>query len=228
MARPDDANDVNDEKAPGWRQRAVSKSLDAARTRAEQRVQRLLDAAFELIDEKGTAEFTIQEVVDRSKQSLRGFYQYFEGKDELLFALLEESIRECLEDLRSVLESDSDSLGRLRAFTIRLHEWCEPIGTRRKRGSHNRVPISEFSLQLAVKDPDRLTSVMAPVSRMMIELLDAAVADGVVRVPDTRRAALLMQQTVMYGWLMNRLVQNPRSRVTAEDAWEFCLHGLGG
>jgi hypothetical protein len=27
---------------------------------------------------------------------------------------------------------------------------------------------------------------------------------------------------------MNRLVQSPRSRVTAEDAWEFCLHGLGG
>jgi hypothetical protein len=37
-----------------------------------------------------------------------------------------------------------------------------------------------------------------------------------------------MEQTVMYGWLMNRLVQNPRSRVTAEDAWEFCLRGLGG
>ena len=45
---------------------------------------------------------------------------------------------------------------------------------------------------------------------------------------DIQQAALLIQQTVMYGWLMNRFVQNPRSRVTAEDAWEFCLHGLGG
>jgi hypothetical protein len=32
----------------------------------------------------------------------------------------------------------------------------------------------------------------------------------------------------MYGWLMNRFVQNSKSRVTAEDAWEFCLRGLGG
>jgi hypothetical protein len=32
----------------------------------------------------------------------------------------------------------------------------------------------------------------------------------------------------MYGWLMNRLIKNSRTRVTAEDAWEFCLHGLGG
>jgi len=225
MARPDD---VQDESGPGWRQRAVSKSLSAARSRAEERVQRLLAAAFALIDEKGTTEFTIQEVVDRSKQSLRGFYQYFDGKDELLFALLEETIRESLEDLRAAVAAESDPLERLRVFTIRLHEWCEPLGTRRKRGAHNRIPISEFSLQLALKDPERLATVMRPVAGMLVTLLDAAVADGAVRVTDTQRTALLIQQTVMYGWLMNRIVQNTRARVTAEDAWAFCLHGLNG
>jgi AcrR family transcriptional regulator len=197
MARADDLQDGN---GPGWRQRAVSKSLSAARSRAEQRVQGLLDAAFAVIDERGTTEFTIQEVVDRSKQSLRGFYQYFESKDELLFALLEESIRESLEDLRSAMESESKPLDRLRAFTIRLHEWCEPLGTRRKRGAHNRVPISEFSLQLALKDPERVAAVMAPLSRMLFELLDAAVAAGSIQATDTRRTAMIVQQTVMYGW----------------------------
>jgi AcrR family transcriptional regulator len=225
MARTDD---LQDGSGAGWRHRAVSKSLHAARTRAEQRVQRLLDAAFELIDERGTAEFTIQEVVERSKQSLRGFYQYFEGKDELLFALLEESIREATADIRKAVGAESDPLERLRAFTIRLHEWCEPLGKGRKRGAHNRLPISEFSLQLAVQDPERLATVMAPISGFLIELLDAAAAAGAIHVSETRRAALLIQQTVMYGWLMNRLVQNPRARVTAEDAWEFCLHGIGG
>ena len=83
---------------PAWRARAVSRSLNTARSRAEQRVQRFLDAAFELIDEKGTTEFTIQEVIDRSKQSLRGFYQYFDGKDELLLALFEETLREAIDE----------------------------------------------------------------------------------------------------------------------------------
>src|SRR5262245_38305037 len=161
------ADQLKDGDTPGWRHRAVSKSLQAARTRAEQRVQKLLDAAFALIDERGTTQFTIQEVVDRSKQSLRGFYQYFESKDELLLALLEESIRESVKDIRSAVESESKPLARLRAFTIRLHEWCEPLGTRRKRGAHNRIPISEFSLQLALKDPDRLTAAMLPISRML-------------------------------------------------------------
>ena len=222
------ADDLHDGNTPAWRQRAVSKSLSAARSRAEQRVQRLLDAAFALIDERGTAEFTIQEVVERSKQSLRGFYQYFEGKDELLFALLEESIRESVADLGQAVESETEPLARLRAFTICLHEWCEPLGKGRKRGSHNRLPLSEFSLQLALQDPERLAAVTAPISRVLIELLDAAVAAGVIRVSDTRRAALLVQQTVMYGWLMNRFAQSPRTRVSAEDAWEFCLRGLGG
>ena len=117
---------ARDGDAKSWRQRAVSKSLKAARTRAEQRVQRLLDAAFELIDEKGTAEFTIQEVVDRSGQSLRGFYQYFEGKDELLFALLEETMREALDDLRTAVDAEADSLSRLRAYTCLLYTSPSP------------------------------------------------------------------------------------------------------
>ena len=213
---------------PGWRQRAVSRRLSAATSRAEQRVQRFLDAAFKLIDDKGTSEFTIQEVVDRSKQSLRGFYQYFDSKDELLFALLEEVILESVEDIREAVESESEPIERLRIFTIRLHEWCEPLDAPRKRGAHNRLPISEFSMQLAMKDPERVAAVMAPISRILLELLDGAVAARAIQVSDTRRTAVLIQQTVMYSWLMNRLVQNPKMRVTSEQAWEFCLHGLGG
>jgi AcrR family transcriptional regulator len=213
---------------PIWRQRAVSRSLSAARSRAEQRVQRFLDAAFGLIDEKGTTEFTIQEVVDRSKQSLRGFYQYFDGKDELLLALFEETIRESEEDIRKVVEAESDPIERLRAFTIRLHEWCEPYDAPRKRGAHNRRPTSEFSLQLAVSQPERLRVAMAPISRMLLELVQDAVAADAIKVADPQRTAALMQQTVMYSWFGNRLVQNARMRITADQTWEFCLRGLNG
>src|SRR4051812_41563991 len=176
MATTDAAEAAADTGEPGWRERAVSRSLNAARSRAEQRVQRFLDAAFELIDEKGSTEFTIQEVIDRSKQSLRGFYQYFTVKDELLLALFEETVREATDDLRLVVESASDPLERLQVFAIRLHEWCDPSDKPRKRGTHNRRPIMEFSVQLAVDHPGRVKGAMAPLSRMMRELVEAASA----------------------------------------------------
>jgi AcrR family transcriptional regulator len=219
---PDDASQ------PAWRQRAVSRSLNAAKSRAEQRVQRFLDSAFELIDEKGTTDFTIQEVLDRSKQSLRGFYQYFDGKDELLLALFEETVREASDDLAQVVASESDPFERLHVFAIRLHEWCDPSETPRKRGVHNRRPIMEFSVQLAANHADRVKTAMSPVSHMMLELLDGAKKAGAINVADTRRAAAMMQQTVMYTWFSNRLAENARMRVTPEETWEFCLHGLGG
>jgi AcrR family transcriptional regulator len=216
-----------DGSEPAWRERAVSRSLNAARSRAEQRVQRFLDAAFELIDEKGTTEFTIQEVVERSKQSLRGFYEYFAGKDELVLALFEESIREAGEDINTVVGAEHDPLERLRVFTIRLHEWCDPGETPRIRGTHNRRAISEFSMHLAANNSERIRAAIAPISHLLLELLDAAADAGAIRVADTRRATALVQQTVMNTWFGNRLVTDPKLRLTAEETWEFCLHGLG-
>jgi hypothetical protein len=63
---------------------------------------------------------------------------------------------------------------------------------------------------------------------LLHELVDAAAEAGALRVVDTRRAAALVQQTTMYSWFGNRLVENPKQRLTAEETWEFCLRGLGG
>jgi AcrR family transcriptional regulator len=217
---PDDSN------GPAWRERAVSRSLNAARSRAEVRVQRFLDAAFALIDEKGTTEFTIQEVIDRSKQSLRGFYQYFDGKDELILALFEETVGEATEDLRAVVESSGDPLDALRAFTIRLHEWCDPSEKPRRKTAHNRRPIMDFAVHLTTDHADRVKAAIAPISRMMVDLVDGANKAGAIEVDDPRRAAALVQQTVMYSWFGNRLAESTRTRLSAEATWEFCLHGL--
>ncbi len=80
---PVNENDLTaDEVEPeglSWREQAVARSLDSARLRAETRVQRFLDAATELFNSGSGKDFTVQEVVDRSGQSLRSFYQYFGG-----------------------------------------------------------------------------------------------------------------------------------------------------
>ena len=81
-------------------------------------------------------------------------------------------------------------------------------------------------MHLAANHSERVRAALAPLSRLLRELVDAAVEAGAIRVADTRRAAALVMQTVMYSWFGNRLVENPKQRLTAEQTWEFCFHGL--
>lgn len=221
-----DARPLDDEQQPEWRRRAVTRGIQAARSRATVRVQRFLDAAFELIDEKGTTDFTIQEVITHSGQSLRGFYQYFDGKDELLLALFEESVNESLADLRTVVTNESEPLARLRAFVLRLHEWCDPEDGPAGSGRNVRKPISEFTVQLTVNHADKVQAAIAPITADLIALLDAAEAAGEIHVADVRRTAALVMRAVMYSWFGNRSTRPGASRISAEEAWEFCLHGM--
>jgi AcrR family transcriptional regulator len=145
------------------------------------------------------------------EQSREGFYPNRDRKDEIVLALFEQIVRECTEEIRGAVESQSEPIERLRAFTIRLHESC---------------PTSELSLLLAIDHPERVTAAVGPIVRMLRELLDDAVAGSVIEVTDTRRAAALIGQTVIYSWLGNRLVQNPRFRITSDEAWELCLRSL--
>src|SRR4029078_9000711 len=99
---------------PAWKQRAIERSTRAAKLRAEQRVERVLDAAQAIITKKGTTDFTVQEVVDRSGQSLRSFYQHFDGKHALLLALFEDALRRTADHLRAAAAGHDDPLDRLR------------------------------------------------------------------------------------------------------------------
>ena len=115
MSSADDATAAAGSDAPVRRRDlAVARSLDSARVRSEGRVQRFLDAGFELLaSAESGRDFTVQEVVDRSGQSLRSFYQYFAGKHELLLALFDEAIRSTAERLEDQLAKERTPLERL-------------------------------------------------------------------------------------------------------------------
>src|ERR1700757_949716 len=107
---------------PSWKQRAVERSTRAAKLRAEQRVQRFLDAAQLIITEKGTTDFTVQEVVDRSRQSLRSFYQHFDGKHELLLALFEDALRRATDQIAAAATGHEDPVEALKTAVQLLFE----------------------------------------------------------------------------------------------------------
>jgi len=49
--------------------------------------ENIMNAAWELFQEKGYDETTISEIIEKSKTSRSAFYHHFHGKDELLFSV---------------------------------------------------------------------------------------------------------------------------------------------
>ncbi|MGC9542118.1 TetR/AcrR family transcriptional regulator [Streptomyces sp. UG1] len=208
---------------PAWRQRAVERSTRAAKLRAEQRVQRFLDAAQELIADKGTTDFTVQEVVERSRQSLRSFYQHFDGKHELLLALFEDALSKSAAELREKAAAGQDPLERLKIAVELLYDSCRP------REGRQSPLFTDFAIQLLVTHPDQVATAHLPLLSFFTELVEEAVEAGQAVSPKPRRTASLIMQTAMFT------AQAPSARVgahpspiTVEEVWDFCLGGITG
>ena len=203
-----------------WRQRAIDRSTQSARLRAAKRVQRFLNSAREIIAEKASTEFTVQEVVDRSKQSLRSFYQYFDGKHELLLGLFEEEIEISVTRLREQM-GDGDAIDRLRATVITLYETSRP----------NRDSVQplffEFAQRLLVDHPEEVSLAYAPIYEHVVSLVEAAADAGLLRPGRPKRLATMVMQaatvTAVRSGSESAIRSNP---ITGEEVWEFCQHAI--
>lgn len=230
---PENAQDA----APSWRELAVARSLDPARVRAEARVQRFLDAALELMADDPDKEFTVQEVVERSGQSLRSFYQYFAGKYELLLALFEESVRATAAALDEAVADETEPLARLHRFVVIYYDLCRPVakGTPAKGTPAKRtievVPapaMAEFAQQLLTAHPKEAARAYLPLVGLLEELIDAAAEAGALR-PGLRhrRIAGILLQAISFNAFSTTISGTPADEEGAEEAWALIFHGIG-
>lgn len=191
-----------------WRERAVTRSLDRARSRAEERLQRLMAAAEEIMSEGG--DVTVQEVVSRAGQSLRTFYQHFAGKHELMLALLELGCEELAAEVEARSAEHDDPVDALRAAVAALHAASRPQRSRR------RLALSQFSAQLLHTDP----AAFQAVQQRLVRLLEDLVARAAPQAPSPLRTAALVinivQGTVRRDELLAAQGLDP---LTADEAW---------
>ncbi|MGH9092071.1 MAG: TetR/AcrR family transcriptional regulator [Acidimicrobiales bacterium] len=236
MTAGDGAEETVVEEGRTLRELAVARSLDSARTRAESRVQRFMDAAMELVNSGAGRNFTVQDVVARSGQSLRSFYQYFDGKHELLLALFEESVSSTVVRLRQEAAAVDDPLERLHAFVVAYHELCRPARGDAPRGDAPggdgaMAVMAEFAWQLLTEHPREATRAFAPLVAMFRELLDGAAASGAVR-GDLRsdRTAGVVLEAIMFNAISSTIGGSSvrgDGRRTAEELWDLVFHGIG-
>ncbi len=216
-----------------WREQAVARSLDSARARAESRVQRFLDAATELMNENPGKDFTVQEVVERSGQSLRSFYQYFGGKHELLLALFEELIRSSAEHLQRKVEGVDDPLERLHVFIIEHYRMARPSLKGAKVSTAKGAPVTpmmvDFAQRLLTDRPAEAAQAFAPMVALFNQLLDEAAEAGAIR-SGLRNSFLsgTMLEAVMFNAFSTTIagVSVRKDQDPAEELWDLFLHGV--
>jgi AcrR family transcriptional regulator len=230
VAKDQTAPDLALDQGLSRRELAIARSLDSARSRAENRVQRFLDAALELINNGSTKEFTVQEVVGRSGQSLRSFYQYFDGKYELLLALFEESVRNTAQLLRGNLDGETDDLERLHRFVTGYFGLC----VARSEPSPDNRPVApvmaDFAQQLLTAHPREAARAFLPLVSLFREVLEQAVAAGVVRPELTGETVIgVMLEAIMFNPFATTIV-GAESRTDdaerGEQLWKLLLFGL--
>ena len=207
---------------PAWKERAVARSTRAAKLRAEQRVERFLDTAQAIITEKGSTDFTVQEVVNRSRQSLRSFYQHFDGKHELLLALFEDALRRTTDQIQAAASGRSDPLERLEVAVKLLFELCRPDPTA------HRPLFTDFAPRLLLSHPAEVKVAHGPLLALFTTLMTEVEAAGLL-CPDARPrrlAALTMQTTMFIAQASGAVDDETAHPVTADEAWDFCARGF--
>ena len=211
------------------RELAVARVLDPARARAETRIQRFLDAALELMTASPDREFTVQEVVERSGQSLRSFYQYFEGKYELLVALFEDSVRSTAESLRATVYEVDDPMSRLHRFAIEYYRLCRPA-TKGRAAKKGPTALAAFAQQLLTDHPQEASRAFVPLLSLLEELLDEAAQAGGIRTGLRHdRVAGVILQAIMFNAFTTTISASsgrPARGDAAEELWDFLLHGV--
>src|ERR1700689_3139124 len=178
---------------PSWKQRAVERSTRAAKLRAEQRVQRFLDAAQAIITDTGSTDFTVQDVVNRSSQSLRSFYQHFDGKHELLLALFEDALRRATIQIAAAADARPDPADALPTPVQLLFELSRPDP------DAHRALFTEFAPRLLLTHPAEVRRAHAPLLDLLTVLTARAGKAGRLRPgAEPRRVAALAMATVMF------------------------------
>jgi AcrR family transcriptional regulator len=206
------------------RELAVARALDTARSRAENRVELFLDAARELMSTNAT-DFTVQEVVERSGQSLRTFYQYFAGKYELLLALFEESVAGAAAHLEIVVAQHDDPLERLHAFCVEYFRMCRP-NVSGELPTGPAPALVEFAQQVLTSHPGHAAHVFAPLVELCGTLLDDADAAGVLRVGLERARIIgVVLQAIMFNAFASTISASPPG-VGDEVLWDLLVHGI--
>jgi len=226
------ASKAPDDAPARWEERSVSRVLEVGREQLLERSRKIVDAAYELLEDEGLEGLTIRAVLNKTGLSRRAFYERFEGKDDLVLAVFEQTIRAAANRFSAQAAALADPLERLKLLVSFIVLGKSMLVEGAEHSGRRGAALSREHLRLAESRPNDLQVALAPLIDVITELLADGMAAGVIRRADPRRLATLVYNLVSTTAHTALLAEEadqpgrvPQTQLAAE-VWEFCRRAI--
>jgi AcrR family transcriptional regulator len=214
-------------------ERPAPGAIDADRDQVAERSRQIVTAAYELLGEGGLEGLTIRAVLQKTGLARRAFYERFAGKDDLMLAVFEETIRLAVNLCSEQVRALSDPIERLKLVVTNIVPGRSAAdGTMDERTNRRGAALSREHLRLADTRPNELTAALSPLIDLMTQQLSDGMAAKSVRAGDPRRLATLVYNLVS-ATVQTELLSQETARSDhgqrvqlAADIWEFCRRAI--
>lgn len=197
-----------------------------------ERSRSIVAVAYALLDNAGLEGLTIRAVLEKTGLSRRAFYERFEGKDDLMLAVFEHTVRRAADNYRAQVATLTDPMARMELIVT-----CIALGQGSLKEGGNSLgrrgaAMSREHLRLAESRPDDLQAALEPLITLIADELSAGMEKGSVRNCAPQRLAMLVYNLVSTTVHTELLAQQGRVRDRkrrlrlAADLWEFCRRAI--
>lgn len=201
---------------------------------AEQdRTRRLIAAAHELLDEAGLEGLTIRAVLARTGLARRAFYERFQGKDDLVLAVFDTTLRSAARAFRAMTADAAGPAEALEGVVRGIVVGQAELGHMPLAGAHLRsAALSREHLRLAQQRPAELKAALEPLLDLMAGYIAQGMAAGAFRKADPSLQARLIYNlvsTTVHTLLLEeegRAPDRAEREALAEAIWSFCLRAI--
>lgn len=179
----------------------------------------LLDAAFRVIDEAGTAEIPLGEIALAAGVGRTTFYDYFDDRDDVIASLVEEKLPDVIAELIESVPDDleiTERLARLASATVDFVATDRVFGVILHREVGRMGPDAQ----------ERIRESHAQLATELASIYRRGVSEGVFRPMPPYLAGRLIQDTIMSA--ARALIDDDSHREEITEGVEaFLLGGLG-
>jgi TetR/AcrR family transcriptional regulator len=182
----------------------------------------LVDAALRLIALKGDA-FTTQDLVKEAGVALQTFYRYFTSKDELMLAVISDTLTSAAESWAAASMEVPDPIDRLHLYITSIFETVDRGGD----GAATALFIVSTHWRLHRILPAELADAEKPLVDLVLAEIRRGQAAGVLHPSNPEADAWFFMELVRSVYHHYAYAPD-RSDVLKTDLWNFCLKALGG